>query len=32
MLTKGLRTLRVTDRQLTTEPIALVARIAQSQR
>lgn len=32
MLAKGLRTLRVTDRQLTTEPIALVARIAQSQR
>src|ERR1700733_12156139 len=32
MLANGLRTLRVTDRQLTTEPIALVARIAQSQR
>jgi very-short-patch-repair endonuclease len=32
MLAAGLRTLRVTDRQLTNEPIALVARIAQSQR
>ena len=32
MLANGLSTLRVTDRQLTTEPIALVARIAQSQR
>ena len=31
MLAKGLSTLRVTDRQLTNEPIALVARIAQSQ-
>jgi very-short-patch-repair endonuclease len=32
MLAQGLRTLRVTDRQLTNEPIALAARIAQSQR
>ena len=32
MLAKGMSTLRVTDRQLTNEPIALVGRIAQSQR
>jgi very-short-patch-repair endonuclease len=32
MLAAGLRTLRVTDRQLTTEPIALTARIAQTMR
>ncbi|MBV8219332.1 MAG: DUF559 domain-containing protein [Solirubrobacterales bacterium] len=32
MLAAGLRTLRVTDRQLTNEPIALTARIAQSMR
>jgi hypothetical protein len=32
MLAAGLRTLRVTDRQLTNEAIALVARIAQTLR
>ncbi|HUA05787.1 MAG TPA: DUF559 domain-containing protein [Solirubrobacteraceae bacterium] len=32
MLAAGLRTLRATDRQLTNEPIALTARIAQSMR
>ena len=32
MLAAGLRTLRVTDRQLTNEPIALTARIAQTMR
>jgi len=32
MLAAGLRTLRVTDRQLTREPVALIARIAQTMR
>jgi very-short-patch-repair endonuclease len=32
MLASGLRTLRVTDRQLTNEPIALTVRVAQSMR
>ena len=32
MLAAGLRTLRVTDRQLTSEPFALTARIAQTMR
>jgi very-short-patch-repair endonuclease len=32
LLAAGIRVLRITDRQLTNEPIALVARIAQALR
>ncbi|MBV9414630.1 MAG: hypothetical protein JO363_06595, partial [Solirubrobacterales bacterium] len=32
LLTHGVRTLRATDRHLTNEPVALIARIAQSLR